>query len=314
MVVHIYKLIDLDDPETTRYVGKTKNPISKRRVEHSSEAKRGGNSRKNKWIRSVLKKGGKIEIILIEDTTEESWEEREIFWIGFHKSDKLTNELEGGESGGKGGSPIKYSMSMEDCMKWLKENYPHVDSQSKFNKIKNEFPDFITKDPGSTYAHRGWKGWGYFLGTNRDNPNNVDYILLEEAKIWIQNNTNGINSKKQWREFKKQNPQVKIPTRADRYYLKLNRGWISWEDFLGFTKKRSSKRKYFIYNESKNYAQKNLNYIKTSTQWREAAKRNEIPDRIPKKPDRYYEKWEGFPIFLNNKENSKYNSKKSYII
>lgn len=91
--INIYKLIDPITNEI-RYVGKTKNVLSKRYNEHIYRAKQGHDSHVYCWIRKLLKNNLKITIELIEECAEENWEEREKYWISYYPN--LTNISKGG--------------------------------------------------------------------------------------------------------------------------------------------------------------------------------------------------------------------------
>jgi hypothetical protein len=91
--IKIYKLIDPITNEI-RYIGKTKNILSKRYNEHMSRAKKGHNSHVYYWISNLLKDSLKPIIELVEECTENNWEEREKYWISFYPN--LTNISKGG--------------------------------------------------------------------------------------------------------------------------------------------------------------------------------------------------------------------------
>lgn len=93
-MVKIYKLID---PETleVRYVGKTVQPLKKRLSGHITKSKNSRTAHVNCWIYSLLLKGKKPIIELIEEV--ENWKEREQYWIAYFPN--LCNHSIGGESG-----------------------------------------------------------------------------------------------------------------------------------------------------------------------------------------------------------------------
>lgn len=93
----IYGLYDpTDDQKTIRYVGYTSKSPSRRLIEHVAEAKASATCHRHKWIRSVLKKGVKPVVVVIEVVDAESWQERERYWIGAHGS-SLVNGTVGGD-------------------------------------------------------------------------------------------------------------------------------------------------------------------------------------------------------------------------
>ncbi|MDG1950198.1 MAG: hypothetical protein P8J32_05305 [bacterium] len=98
------KIYELRDPITNepRYVGKTKNRLAKRLWEHVSRTKKKKAkgerlNHKECWIQSLLDKGYKPTIHLVEMTDSLHWQEREIHHIAeYQKKHKLTNHHPGG--------------------------------------------------------------------------------------------------------------------------------------------------------------------------------------------------------------------------
>lgn len=91
--IKIYKLLDPITNEI-RYIGKTKNALLKRYKEHIYRAKQEHDSHVYCWIRKLLKDNLKPIIELVEECTEENWEEREKYWIAYYPN--LTNVSKGG--------------------------------------------------------------------------------------------------------------------------------------------------------------------------------------------------------------------------
>ncbi len=94
----IYGLSSNCEPENIRYVGKTTN-LEKRLKRHLSKYYLKDDTYKNRWIKSELKQGHKIQIIILEEVSNEVWEECEIKWIKNlkEKGFSLTNGTDGGE-------------------------------------------------------------------------------------------------------------------------------------------------------------------------------------------------------------------------
>jgi hypothetical protein len=95
--IYIYSL---KDPETNeiRYVGKTTN-INTRLKAHITRSIH-NKYHSARWVQSVIKRGLRPIIELVEECTEENWVEREKYWIGYYRERfDLTNILEGGEGG-----------------------------------------------------------------------------------------------------------------------------------------------------------------------------------------------------------------------
>ena len=84
-----------------RYIGKTINP--KRRLSsHIQEAKsKPGERHVLNWILSLITKGEKPTLSIVEVCTDQTWQEREIYWIQHYKDKgcKLCNICRGGLGG-----------------------------------------------------------------------------------------------------------------------------------------------------------------------------------------------------------------------
>jgi hypothetical protein len=96
-IIYIYSL---KDPETNqiRYIGKTTN-INTRLKSHITRS-RHNTYHSARWVQSVIKKGLRPIIGLVEECTEENWVEREKYWIAYYREHfDLTNVLDGGEGG-----------------------------------------------------------------------------------------------------------------------------------------------------------------------------------------------------------------------
>lgn len=95
--IYIYTL---KDPESNniRYVGKTTNP--KNRLNAHITRSKNNKYHSARWVKSLLNKGLKPILEVIEECADDNWQEREKFWIKFYNEKcDLTNTLEGGEGG-----------------------------------------------------------------------------------------------------------------------------------------------------------------------------------------------------------------------
>jgi hypothetical protein len=95
-----YKIYVLKDPDTKeiRYVGATCQPLYQRLSNHIYYAKKRNCTHVHNWIFSLLQINKKPTIETIEVVTENTWEEREKYWISFYKIEfDLTNLHEGGK-------------------------------------------------------------------------------------------------------------------------------------------------------------------------------------------------------------------------
>lgn len=93
MIIYIYAL---KDPETKqiRYIGRTKYP-KQRLSEHHQIKRLKTKTHHNCWILSLLSRGVKAEIEILETCDENNWSEREKYWIA--NTSNLTNTTAGGE-------------------------------------------------------------------------------------------------------------------------------------------------------------------------------------------------------------------------
>lgn len=126
----------LQDPETQeiRYVGKSHNP--KRRLQSHLWDKPKVKYHSYYWIQSLLKKGLK-PIMIIIDEIEENWEELEIYWISQFKEwgFNLTNQTLGGEGAygaGKWNNKIISSYTKEGI---FIKTFSSIKDASKFYNI-----------------------------------------------------------------------------------------------------------------------------------------------------------------------------------
>lgn len=269
----IYGLIEKGTKDI-RYIGKSNNP--KRRMQQHVCDSVNRKTPKDYWIQSVLKKGGKIDLIILEEVKYSSWVEKEKYWINLYKS-----QLKNCAEGGYGGRPINYNLSYDDVKKWVNENIPKINSQIKWFENINNLPDFISPYPRDTYINRGWVSWGDFLGTNRvsDNEKSKSYIKYDEAKKFIK--SLNIKDRSSWNCFTKSNKfPSNIPKKPDRFYK--NKGWVSWYDFFG-----TKKIEYPDYNKALKIA--NSLKIKSSSEWRKLAKLNGGKlNNLPYSPEKVY--------------------------
>lgn len=92
--IYIYALRD-PRTEEVRYIGKSNNP-RKRLSQHLRGDKI--NRHKDSWIRELRREHLSPELVILEETTPERWEQRERYWIkkGLEMGWPLTNISEGG--------------------------------------------------------------------------------------------------------------------------------------------------------------------------------------------------------------------------
>lgn len=270
-----------------RYIGKANDP--EMRLKRHIRQYNIGNTHKNNWIKKCISENKIINYVIIEEVNINNWQEREKFWISEFRD--LTNT----SSGGIGGSGKIYTISYEDCKKWVQSNLL-VKSIKQWRS--SNIPEFIPKHPNIVFSKNGWISWGDFFGTNRiqDNKKSKIYLSYNDAKRWIYDN-NIICTSINWKNI---NP-INIPSRPQRYYK--NKGWVNWCDFLSNDNLIQNQKKIFLsYKECVNWIKNNYE-IKTHKDFK--IKRKSFPNFIPTNPNIHFLKnnewisWEKFFIDIN---------------
>jgi len=142
----------LEDPETNhiRYVGKSVNP----KARYNKHLARSFTTAcpAALWINSLIQKGLKPTLLILEEVTEETWEDREIFWINIYKNKyDLTNVW----AGGLGKVPVyKYDLKGN-----FLEEYPSAVDCVKSRK--NSTVTRCCKKDSSNYSYNGYM-WRYY--------------------------------------------------------------------------------------------------------------------------------------------------------
>jgi hypothetical protein len=119
-------------------------------------------------------------------------------------------------------------------------------------------------------------------------------LSYSEVKSWVIENLKS-KSKSEWYKDVNNLPDF-IPSNPREVYL--NKGWVSWGDFLGTNRIWDNLVSYILYEESKKII-KSLQ-IKTCVEYKEFAKGGKIPKNIPNRPERYYKNrgWVSWGDFL----------------
>jgi hypothetical protein len=142
----------LCEPDTglLRYIGKTANGMRRIRLHFSpSKLKRDGRTRKANWIRSLLAKGLKPKVVILEEFESESpLNEQEIFYISYFRflGCDLTNLTVGGD-GAKGYCPPpELRAYLSECAK--RQHVENPDLKFRLGKLaKKRWEDLA-------YRHR----------------------------------------------------------------------------------------------------------------------------------------------------------------
>jgi hypothetical protein len=287
-ITYIYGLYEVGKEDEIRYVGKTNNP-KLRKYLHLK--RKDVNKGKVLWISKILESGGQVEMKILEECADESWTLREKYWIAkYNKNGLLFNIRSGGQYG------KCYTISFEDCKKWVSENCKGVDTIEKWEKVNK--PDFIPNYPPRVFPE--FKTWGDFLGTNRQH--NIEktkkYLSIDDAIDYIKKLE--IKSGSDW--IKKYNcgliPDDLFPKKPQRFYKK--RGWISWGHFLSTGRVANQSKVFVSYLECREFAK--ANKIDTQRKWSIFKKPENIPS-LP--PIAYKNEWKSWQDFFGRKTRNK---------
>jgi hypothetical protein len=169
---------------------------------------------------------------------------------------------------------------------------------------KGTRPHDIPSNPSKTYAGKGWKCWGEWLGTN-STPHCRKFLSYEEARALTC--SLGLKSKVEWMSYrkgeltKKRSHLKNIPANPEATYA--GKGWKSWGEWLG---KGTTRHNCKVFRPFKN-ARKFIHSLKLTSEleWRfyckgELTAKGTRPDDIPSNPDyTYAEKgWKGYGDWL----------------
>lgn len=131
----------------------------------------------------------------------------------------------------------------------------------------------------------------------RGRPKNQNYLSYEEARAVIREEL--IPSMSKYKEWWNREKPKTIPRFPYRVYIDE---WVSWNDFLGTDNKFNDRsgRSWRQYDEGAMWAHSLK--LKSSDEWFEYCKTNELPADIPTRPDLVYtNKWTSWNHWLGNK-------------
>jgi superfamily II DNA or RNA helicase len=94
----------------------------------------------------------------------------------------------------------------------------------------SERPNDIPGNPGRVYKDKGWKGYGDWLGNGTIANQNKAFLNFSDAKKYVHKLK--LRTQKDWNNYCRENTRPSNIPRSPAGVYK-NKGWISWQDFLG---------------------------------------------------------------------------------
>jgi superfamily II DNA or RNA helicase len=159
----------------------------------------------------------------------------------------------------------------------------------------------LPKTPFNVYKNKGFVSMPDFLGYESKFQQWLEY---EEALTFVR--ALKLKSTKEWREYtKSKDYNVLIPKAPNNHYK--NKGWVSFGTWLGTHIISDNLKKYFSYEEAKNYL-KSMKFI-SKEDFERFKTQDSFPGSIPKMPDIKYRKtgeWKGWPDFLSYQRKHKW--------
>ncbi len=132
----VYGLVDPKDNGDIRYVGKTTRSLDLRLRKHLETARRGDDTYRGRWIRSVLKSGRVPSAVVLEVVDAESLNEAERCWIANlrREGQRLTNRTDGGTGGNTLSPEARAERSEAMRLRWQDPEYRRRMSEAHLGK------------------------------------------------------------------------------------------------------------------------------------------------------------------------------------
>ena len=183
-------------------------------------------------------------------------------WLGYKNTDKKKNKF----------LPFKEAREYTRKLKLKNQR-----EWNQYIKYKNK-PVNIPSTPSTVYKGEGWISWGDWLGYVNIDMHNRDYLDFIEARriVRSQNYKTRNEYNKKFRYFLKFN---NIPVFPDKLYK--DKGWISWDDWLGI-----QKPDYLKFVKARSFVRK-LKF-KFKSDWGKFCISGKLPQNIPHNPNLKY--------------------------
>lgn len=143
----------------------------------------------------------------------------------------------------------------------------------------NSLPPDIPASPRDVYLDNGWVSWEDWLGTKIIVKK---YLSYDEAKTY--GRKLGLTSGTEWKQHYKKNKPDFLPADPASFYK--NKGWVSWQSFLGYKNVKRPTKNFLPFQEAKKYIR--AFNIAGQKEWAKFAKTSAKPDNIPADPRRAY--------------------------
>lgn len=155
-----------------------------------------------------------------------------------------------------------------------------------------DFPSDIPTNPHRQYRHKGWLGYGDWLGSGNVGPSDYEFLPFEEARDFVR--SLGLKNQKELREWSSSGERPSnIPSSPARTYPKQFRGdndWIGAQSQAHKGERRS-------FNDARAYA-RSLN-LKSKNEWEKWKKEGRRPFDVPGSPrNTYKNEWKGWGDWL----------------
>jgi hypothetical protein len=161
----------------------------------------------------------------------------------------------------------------------------------------------IPNAPHNTYAKKGWKGIGDWLGTGRVANQDRKLLPFREARAFAR--SLGLKSSREWAALCEgrlpeiANPSTNLPKAPQVAYAR--KGWKGWDDWLG-----KEQVVFLPFAQARSFVQSIG--IKSESEWRKFCRgklsdKGAFPANIPRTPNEVYANkgWAGWADWLGTK-------------
>ena len=161
----------------------------------------------------------------------------------------------------------------------------------KYNKLPSDIPYGANR----VYRNKGWKGWGYFLGTGNVKAGEENFLPFKQARLKVR--ALSLKDSKAWTNFKKSKDFPSDIPRAP-WVVYENDGWSGMKDWLG----TGQRVDFLSFEDAREFARKTG--ITTSKEWGLYAASGKRPAEIPSNPQGTYkdEGWKGWVDWLGTED------------